>query len=378
MKRPVFAAVVGVLLVFMIAGAAFAEMADIKVGKGTLKVGGILQAGYTYNLEDEGNIDAFTLNRARVLMWGTIVPDKVKYFVQLEHKGGVGALDYKALFSYIPKTTICVGRFLPNFTLYMPYSTAKLEMINYPLTTQKYAMWRQVGLQSTTATEYVDFNVGIFNGADLKNNIGDNNDAKDFLLRATFKPPMEQAKINFGGYAWIGKAAVPTLLRTTTVTDTIPIENTDDDTLFIDQTTTETFPFLDETLKNDRFGGFALVDYESDQVKVHFRGEFVAAKMEAAVLGAGNVLEKVETKSQAFFAHLGIQPDPRFEFLVRYDKYDPNTDVDDDGIGWVTGGVNYYVDGLNSMFYLNYIHRMEEGDNEVDNDGILAQVQILF
>ncbi|NIO08426.1 MAG: hypothetical protein GTO40_10630, partial [Deltaproteobacteria bacterium] len=53
-----------------------------------------------------------------------------KYFVQLDHRGGISVLDYKAQFFYIEKTEITVGRFLPNFTMYMPLSTAKLEMIN--------------------------------------------------------------------------------------------------------------------------------------------------------------------------------------------------------------------------------------------------------
>jgi len=352
MKKLTTIFITGLFISLLFASFATAELADIKVGKGTLKVGGILQAGYTYHLEDDEGVDGFTLNRARTLFWGCIVPDKIKYFLQFEHKDGTGILDYKARFFYIRKTEITVGRFLPNFTLYMPSSTAKLEMINYPLTTQKYAMWRQVGVQTTTKTEYIDFNLGIFNGADQKNNTSDNNDAKDFMIRADIHPPMEQAKVNFGGFAWIGKA--------------LPVWVDEFDTPHV---------LMDETLKKNRFGGFAKVDYENDDLKVRFRGEFVMGKDEMLIDEDINNAEEIE--SQAFFMHLGIQPMPKVEFLFRYDSYDGNTDTDDDGISWITGGVNYYLEGMNSMFYLNYIHKAEEGD-DVDNDLLLAQVQILF
>ncbi|MGB2697129.1 MAG: hypothetical protein WBD28_04620, partial [Candidatus Zixiibacteriota bacterium] len=185
-----------------------AEIAEVKVGKGTLKIGGILQAGFTFNMEDEDVnhfANSFTLNRARILFWGEIVPGKVKYFVQTDHRGSTSILDYKAQFFYIEKTEIAVGRFLPNFTLYMPAHTGMLEMINYPMTSTRYAVWRQVGIQTTTKTEYVDFNVGIFNGYPA-NNFSDDNDAKDFLGRVEFKPPIENANLTFGGFAWIGSA----------------------------------------------------------------------------------------------------------------------------------------------------------------------------
>jgi hypothetical protein len=51
--------------------------------------------------------------------------------------------------------------------------------------------------------------------------------------------------------------------------------------------------------------------------------------------------------------------------------------MDDNGESWLTIGVNYYLDGINSMFYLNYIKKGEEG-NEVDNDMIVAQMQLVF
>lgn len=346
---------------------------EVKVGKGDLKIGGILQAGYVYFTEDTLKIDrsspavsvhGFTLNRVRFLFWGTIVPDKVKYFVQLDHKLSTSGLDYKAQFFFIEKTEIAVGRFLPNFTLYMPYSTAKLEFINYPLTTTKYAVWRQVGIQSTTKTDYVDFNLGIFNGYPA-NNMADNNNAKDFLLRAEVKPPVEQATIRFGGYAWIGSMKP--------MYGGNPVDNPDD-----------------ESLKAHRFGGFATADYTMDDVTLRFRGEFLMATTEE--LHYWDVDSVCEEDSRAFFIQGSVQPDPRVEMLLRFEAWDPNTDseAEHDDLTVITGGVNYYLEGLNSMFYLNYIHKMQDvykpastkddqGTWESESEGVIqAQVQILF
>lgn len=361
MKKVILAIITLILFSLLISNSVLAEEAQITVGKGTLKIGGILQAGFTYNVEDKMGVDAFTLNRARFLFWGTIIPDKVKYFVQTETKNTVDILDYKAQFFYIQKTEIAVGRFLPNFTIYMPYATSKLEMINYPLTTTQYATWRQVGIQSTTTTQYVDFNLGVFNGADVTDNITDNNDAKDFFARADIKPPIDQAKVRFGGYGWMGSAKPPTTFsgKTPEGKDTVySVANPDE-----------------KSFKKNRYGGFAMADYTKDQLTLRFRGELVMGEDE--YLKGKTVDDKDTRKSQAYFAHVGVQPVKQVEFLVRYEALDPNTDVDKDGNSAITGGVNYYLDGINAMFYLNYIHKMEEA-KEIDNDVVQAQVQITF
>ena len=349
----------GILLSMLVVGPAFAEMETIKVGKGSLKVGGVLQTGFTFNMEDEDVMklsNSFTLNRVRFLFWGDIVPGKIKYFVQTEGKNGTGVLDYKARFFYVPKTEITAGRFLPNFTYYMPQSTGKLELINYPFTTSQYGMWRQTGVMSTTKTEYVDFNIGIFNGADILNNIADNNDAKDFLVRADFKLPCEMAKVRVGGYAWMG-SSVPTAADTLGVVG--PMLNPDE-----------------ETFSDKMFGGFAVADYKMDNdMTFKFRGEFTMGTSEYTTDGTFDNID--ETSSQAMFVQASVQPMPKWEFLARFETYDPNTDGDDDTVTAITGGVNYYLSGINSMFYLNFIHLGEETD-DIDNDRVQLQAQILF
>ncbi len=320
------------LLVFV---TAFAEPLD--VGNGTLKLGGILQSTFTYAFDTLATQTSFALKRARFLLFGSIVPDKVKYFVQTEAVGSPFLLDTKLQFFYLPKTEIAFGRFLPNFTYYMPMSTAKLDIINYPLLTTKYAMWRQVGLQTTTTTDYFDVNLGVFNGYPA-NNWSDNTDAKDVLGRATLKP---MKGVQVFGYGWMGNILLA---------ETSDPEN------------------------NVYGGGLSLEKKLSESgMTVVLRGEYLMAGVEDTT---GNTIN-----SMAYYGHFGFKVNPLVELLVRYDGYDPNSDVADNGLNWITGGLNFYLSGTNVMFYLNYIKKISEvpsGASDPDDDEVILQAQVAF
>ncbi len=316
----------------------FAQMAEIKVGKGDLKIGGILQAGYDYTMsDDENNVNGqFTLNRARFLFWGTIVPDKVKYFVQTETKSAPELLDFKMIFvNVLPKTSITVGRFLPNFSLYMPAPTSMLDMINYPLFLSKYAMWRQTGFQTETALKLVDINLGLFNGP--TNNVSDNNDGKDFMFKLAFKPPTDFAKISLGAYGWMGNM------------------------LMADKA----------DLAYNRYAFFGTLNKD----KLSLKGEYIMATDEV-----GENIDNVS--SSGFYGQLGYKVTDKIELLGRYESLDPNSDVKDDASSWVTIGANHYIDGINAMIYLNYIMKLEENDwgadSKLKNDVLQLQFQIAF
>jgi hypothetical protein len=133
----------------------------------------------------------------------------------------------------------------------------------------------------------------------------------------------------------------------------------------------------DDTLKNDRYGGFLKADYKMDAMKLKFRGEFVTATCEELPY-PGKIEGAEEFTSQAYFAHVGVQPDPRYEVLLRYEAYDGDTDVDDNGLMRLTVGGNYYIDGLNAMIYLNYLHTMYEDEDLDDVGRVQAQVQVMF
>lgn len=327
--------IVGSVVVMLTILPAFAAE-PVTVGFGSLKIGGNYQGYYAW-YENDSQASEFDTKRARLLLSGTLIPDKVDFFIQAEALGNPYLLDSKLIMKYIPNTAISMGRFIPNYTLYMPKSTAQLNVINYPLTTLRTAMWRQTGIQSNTSTQYVDLTLGVFNGYQTVagseglsgNDWGDNNDAKDFLIRADLKP-MKGLKI--GLFGWFGSAY-----------------NVD----------------MDEDFDVSRYG----LNAEYTGEKVYLAGEYLMASTDS-VTGS-------DRDSAGFFAHIGYSFTEKWELHARYDAWDPDTDVDDNGESWITAGINYKLHKYNTMFYLNYIARDEES-NDIDNDEIVLMFQYAF
>jgi hypothetical protein len=303
-----------IVILILISVNAYAE--GIEIAKGTLKMGIILQSTFSYSQSDEAINTSFNMKRARFLFYGTILPDKIKYFVQFEGVSSPYLLDTKLQFFYIPKTEITFGRFLPNFTYYMPILTSKLDMINYPLMTMKYGMWRQVGIQSTTTTKFIDFNLGIFNGYP-SNNWQDNNDAKDVLFRTTIKPLKE---LQIFAYSWFGNS------------------------LFA----------KDADLPNNIYG----IGFSSEKIFSSYNLQFVLRS--ELILSYENITKDNKMNGKGYYIHTSIKFPKNIEVLFRYDFYTPNTKLSHNNEKWYTVGLNYYILNNNAMLYLNYIHKKDE------------------
>lgn len=314
---------------------------------GTLKIGGIMQSTFTYNMDTTAIQTAFALKRSRLLFWGTILTDQIKYFVQTEGVADFYVLDTKLIFAnYIPMTSITIGRFLPNFTHYMPRSTAKLDFINYPIIVtlkddegneMAYAMWRQCGFQTATSTDYVDFNVGVFNGYGSATG-GDDNDAKDALAAVSVKA---HELVTFFGYGWFGNM------------------------LMAD----------DADFAKNRFGGGAIGNYPlNEEMSVTVKGEYV--------MGTDEQGEGVDDlKSGGFYGQVGFNVNPQIELLGRYENFDPDADTDDDAVTWITGGANYRLVGEHAKISANYIMKKDEvaeGEEDPQDDQFIMQFQLFF
>jgi len=210
-------------------------------------------------------------------------------------------------------------------------------LINYPLMIMKYGMWRQVGLQTTTTTSNVDFNIGLFNGYP-SNNWSDNNDGKDLFFRITGKPG--KSFFIFGN-AWLGNAV---------------LAESDD-------------------LSKNLYGGGILYEksLSGNNMTINFRGEVLLGREETAA--AENI------NSLGYYVNAGLKINPKVEFLIRYDRFDPNTKTSANGLKWITAGVNYYLEGQNVMFYLNYIRKINEvaaGFHDPKDDELVFQAQVFF
>ncbi len=329
-----------------VASLAHAELGTIKIGSGDMTISGVFQSRLHHSLAEDSLAvnDYFTLNRARLILSGTIVPDKVKYFVQTEFCNAAPILDYKMIFvNLLPQTDVAVGRFLPNYSKYMPMNTGMLDFVHYPLLLDDVwgcGPWRQVGLQTTTHIENSmmwDFNIGVFNGIDQINNTTDINDAKDVMLRADMTKELSAGKFHVAGYGWLGNLLLAE----------------------------------DNDLATNNFGGFA--EYLGERIEVG--GELVMMSNEMPG-------DMDDWKGMGFYGQAKYMITPQWGILGRYDNVDPNTDSEskDDAWTWITFGVNHYFDSYHAMVYLNYIARMEQGDwgsdDTIKNDLIVLQFQV--
>jgi len=349
-----------------------AELEGVKIGVGTLRMGGIFQA-WLYATNYDNNIDymnapkytSFQSKRARFLFWGNIVPDKVSYFVQLEMVGPNPTnpahpfLDYKMMFTdYVPRTTISVGRFLPYWSLFMWKPVSQLELVYYPLVNDRFAMWRQVGVQTATKFDAFSVYLGCFNGADVVNNTTDNNNAKDFMARLDVHPAMENMELLIGGEFWYNRYRWD----------------------------------ADNSQSSTMFGGFASLDYNK---MIKFRGEYMTRSTTVFI---DPLLEDTEDiKDAGFYIMGGYTPIEWLEILARFDSYDPNTaneadtGTDEDAESWITLGVNYMFLNYNAVIGLNLVKKSEQWDIQdpehptdpdmridFDNDEAILQFQIAF
>ena len=71
-----------------------------------------------------------------------------------------------------------------------------------------------------------------------------------------------------------------------------------------------------------------------------------------------------------YMTEWNIQP------VVKYEYYDPNIDVDDDGESTITFGFNYFFNDWTRL-QMNYLYKAEEG-TELANDEVLMQLQVKF
>jgi hypothetical protein len=306
----------------------------VMVGIGDMKISAILQAYFTLAQTQVGDEtvgydtelnNSFNMSRARIFLMGSILPEKVKYVFQGDAvQGGSGTvvpwlLDARLIFvNALPQTEIQVGRFLPNFTYYQPQLVSKLDFVSYPLLTSKYAMWRQVGIQSTTKLGISSLNVGIYNSVsqNCQNTWKDADNWKDFLVRLNIKP---NDKIETAVYATFGETGA---------------------------TGTDGYDYL----LGVRAGAF-------------LRTTVSGLTALAEILYAMDESDPDNINGIVVYGQAGYKVVPKVEPMVRVEYYEPNLDADNDQTIRLTGGVNYYIIGQNAMLSLNVIEDLKDPEN---------------
>ncbi len=303
--------IISLTIICLLTGFLFAEM----------KYAGILQSRANYNMENESKSD-YLLPRARLILKGD-VKDNIGFFIQ-SNMGNI--IDVKLNYSWKRLNTVfTIGRFLPNYTYYMPVHTGKLDLIDYPLLTSKTATWRQVGYQfDSQLTKSVGFNLGLFNGALEPDNWSDTTrDGKDLLLNLHYK----SESFDLTGYWWMINAIASDV--------------------------------------GDAEGSRTGMAAHFNRSGLKLLGEFLISDW-----GDG-------TNGISYYVQGGYKfYKGRMELLARYDTWDPDKDLSGDDLTHTTLGLNYYLSGQNAMFYFDII--FIDDTQSVNHTEFEVQYQILF
>jgi hypothetical protein len=327
----------------------------------------------------ENNHVDFALHRARIILKGNLLSPNLTYVFQGDATLPEFVLDARMSF-VIPEgegisTTISAGRYLPPFTLILPRLVSRLDAINYPL--YLFTPWatgarmqpfastnttgRQVGVlitQKLTPMFQLDF--GVFNGfqrTPLTGGWADDNDYKDFFVRAAIKPI---DGLLFALDFWAG---FPVSLDSGIPDDTATPAN--------EYRAPRPFGITDgdPTWENDS-DYFAVFETEItllDPVKI--MGEFAYTHQTIRSMDA-TVDPEVRASSTidgigAWF-HVGylfkdlLAAGADFELVARFDYFDPDINTADNGQMRVTFGPHFLLEGLHSQLRLNYMFNISQ------------------
>ncbi len=317
------------------------EPSPVTVKQGEIKLSGYVQPRFTWHEADDSS-DTFDVERARVAVSGHIFP---KWYFKVQ---GDLAADTKPLrdgyirWEYEDFACVTAGQFKAPFSEEAIRSSAKLDFVDRALVVQEIAPERDIGVMvdGHLVDKKFYYGVGIFNGTG--ENTADDNDDKDIVARVKASPFL-------GTEGALEGLAVGLNFRFGTQTLTV-----------VDPTTGATM-----TTDDDRTGYGGVIQYKWDALKV--QGEYIVEDW-----------DNMDLQSDGFYVYatydvpvdnVVVQPG------IRYGQYDPDNDAGNDETDVITLGVNLFFNKWVKL-QLNYV--LVDEEPEVDNDEILAQLQVKF
>ena len=311
---------------------------------------GYIQSQYDYSLGDE-NENSFKFKRARVGVRGK-VKGNFSYYFMLEASPFISGGDAYLMDAFVTYDAgnwarISAGSFKQPFSLEVATPCHSLTTIDRSIVAdQLVAPQRDFGVAVFGGNKFTKLNyaVALMNGSGLR--VKDNNKKKDIIGRATYKVT---DFLTVGGSFRYG----------------FPAKDED----------TPTDPRENDHVRQT-YGGEFLLNVNN----LHVQGEYIydegddnpaaggGCGAEPLPLGwirtGGYVMASYDTK-------WNIQP------VLKYEYFDPNIDVNDIGyMEMMTIGANYFFNDKVRL-QLNYQAHIET-INAVDNDMLLAQLQIKF
>ncbi len=318
--------------------------------EGKPKLFGFIQPQYEYHFtEDETN--TFKFKRARIGLKGNI-PYDFKYYVVLENSAFVSGtgnpylLDAFITYSRFKWAKISVGSFKQPFGLEVNTACHSLHTINRAgVSDQIVSPQRDMGIMILGGNNetLVKYAFAVMNGSGL--GIKDNNTAKDFIGRLTFKP-LDFLRV--GGSFRYG------------------------------------FPTVDPDSSRTSYAGEIEVKY-GDFI---LQGEYIGDQGHYVRGGGGCGADPVmlgEDRSGVYVQAMYMTPF-KLQPVVKFGMFDQdmNNDLTISNVDYsytITAGINYFFND-NTRLQINYLYNAEKGVDDVFveelNDALLMQLQIKF
>lgn len=312
---------------------------------------GYLQSQYDYSLGDEAD-NTFTFKRARIGARGKVLND-FSYYFMLETSPFIGStgdayiMDAFVTYNASNWARISLGSYKQPFSLELATPCHSLVTIERSIVVnQLVAPQRDFGLAIFGGNKFnkLNYSFALMNGTGLR--VTDNNKKKDIIGRVNYKVT---DFLTLGGSVRYG------------------------------------FPINDEDIpNNDRendhirksFGG----EFYLNVNKLHVQGEYIYDEGDdnpAAGAGCGAEPLPLGWIRTGGYAMAWYETDWNLQPVVKYEYFDPNIAVNDIGYQeMMTIGANYFFNDKVRL-QVNYQARIET-INAIDNDMLLAQVQIKF
>ncbi len=195
------------------------EKPESKSGLEWPKISGFVQAFYTANMDDQGNLmdNEFKIRRARLSIDGKF-GERFSYKLQGDFSGTPALVDAYLKFKACDAFAIQIGQFKTPFSLESPLNPVNLEIYDYGESITKLVgyndvcgvgkLGRDFGVMASgnlfavkkegkTLYHVVDYSIGVFNGNGA--NFADNNNRKDIIGRLNIHPGLKDLTLS-GSY----------------------------------------------------------------------------------------------------------------------------------------------------------------------------------
>jgi phosphate-selective porin OprO/OprP len=326
---------------------------------------GFIQPQYEYGFYGEDlkgeSLDesSFYFKRARLGIVGSIPYDFSYYFMAefSPELGGPFVLDAFVSYNrFAPYISAAVGQFKSPFGIELLTPCHKLHTINRATVVRNLvAPWRDFGMMfsggtgdisilGSKTTNFFGYNLAILNGTGI--NVRDDNNQKDIVGRLTFHP---WEFITLGGSYRYGEHP--------TIVDDAPND------------------------QRKRLGFDAELKYKGFLVQGEYvQGADIGSYTTGGGCGDPLTVHQGSINRDGYFVQALYDTPWGFQPIIRYETYEPNSDVDvtGDQLSIITYGLNYFFNDRTRL-QINYLYKVEENGNvEFPNDQLLVQMQIGF